>query len=103
MVAFKLRLPRFGTICVISSLCYFTDFDHPPEYFQSDTYAMNPVPPLQVMHPSDCQRGNVVGGGAIMKLMDNAAGPPFDFWDKIFTFLEEGKNVQGSYVYLFIV
>eukprot|EP00667_Euglena_gracilis_P010679 EG_transcript_10875 len=54
------------------------------------TFPLPPPPPLppgpcrtseesavhlvQLMLPGDCQRGNVVGGGVIMKLMDAAAG-----------------------------
>eukprot|EP00667_Euglena_gracilis_P014813 EG_transcript_15354 len=36
--------------------------------------AASPVSLVQVMLPGDCQHGRVVGGGVIMKLMDNAAG-----------------------------
>eukprot|EP00667_Euglena_gracilis_P015198 EG_transcript_15794 len=40
---------------------------HPPE-------SASPVSLVQVMLPGDCHYGKVVGGGVIMKLMDNAAG-----------------------------
>jgi len=44
-----------------------------PTYADGKPSRLSAVSLVQVMHPSDCQRGNVVGGGAIMKLMDNAA------------------------------